>query len=251
MTSPHLVSMKFFRTMDPLSGNLRVVGGSPRRRRVHPAPPPATHSSPHCPAGSVAARDPLADSSAHSAADNATRELNADPAGLGRFRAGCTPPSSRSHSSGKGTRSRSRSTSNTTPVSTSSSGGGPLDPLSPHEAAEAFSESLVDRRLTVGPGDSLPLEGPGLVDAINARVDLVEVIQLLIRRADEKLVQRILEQLLDLKYGKDARPDSTARPMPIIDYPTAIGRRMDEYHARMAAQGASNANAQSENRSDR
>jgi hypothetical protein len=59
----------------------------------------------------------------------------------------------------------------------------------------------------ISPGlEALPEDGPGFVDAVHARIDLVAVGERLLRSPDDKVVQRALEFMRDLKYQVDGEP---------------------------------------------
>ncbi len=50
--------------------------------------------------------------------------------------------------------------------------------------------------------DLLPADGRGYVEAVHRMVDMVSVTDDLLRSEDEKLKQKVLEQLLELAYGR-------------------------------------------------
>ena len=56
--------------------------------------------------------------------------------------------------------------------------------------------------------DYLPADGPGFVEAVHRQVDLVSISEKLLRSEDEKLRQKVLEQLLEMAYGKEARAEA-------------------------------------------
>jgi hypothetical protein len=51
----------------------------------------------------------------------------------------------------------------------------------------------------------LPEDGIGFVEKLNERLDLLRFTELLLRRTDVKLAKSLMAQLLDLRYGKNAR----------------------------------------------
>lgn len=64
------------------------------------------------------------------------------------------------------------------------------------------------------PEDMLPKDGLGFAEALHHAIDLVSVTQELLRDEDVKLRQKVLEQVLDLAYGRNGRmtEPGTARP---------------------------------------
>ena len=78
--------------------------------------------------------------------------------------------------------------------------------------------SLWDRKMELEAGPELPVDGAVFVDRVNARIDLVELAELQLRSRDEKVSGRHLEQLLEMKYGKNARAAESA-PKVIFDLP--------------------------------
>ena len=82
------------------------------------------------------------------------------------------------------------------------------------------------RNRKVGPGEQpLPIDGEAFVDAVHSRVDLVKLEEKLLHSKDEKIVQRELAYLRELRYGKRAAPsddDTTIifdAPRPERDIP--------------------------------
>jgi len=59
-------------------------------------------------------------------------------------------------------------------------------------------------RLTPPGTEPLPLDGATFVEAVHERVDLIALEEQLLRSADEKIVQRELAYLRELRYGKTA-----------------------------------------------
>jgi hypothetical protein len=71
---------------------------------------------------------------------------------------------------------------------------------------------------TVPPGlDPLPVDGEAFVDAVHSRVDLVALEETLLKSKDEKIVQRELAYLRELRYGKHAPPPDDDVPQIIVD----------------------------------
>jgi hypothetical protein len=64
-----------------------------------------------------------------------------------------------------------------------------------------------EARREVVPGlDPLPIDGEAFVDAVHTQVDLVQLEVDLLSSTDDKIVQRELAYLRELRYGKDAAP---------------------------------------------
>jgi hypothetical protein len=60
----------------------------------------------------------------------------------------------------------------------------------------------------------LPSDGPGFVDAMHAHVDLYLACARLVKSADEKIAQRMVERLLEMSYGKSpAQSGEEAAPI--------------------------------------
>ena len=70
-------------------------------------------------------------------------------------------------------------------------------------------------RETVPGLQPLPIDGEAFVDAVHAQVDLVQLEVDLLSSTDDKIVQRELAYLRELRYGKRA-PSADDGPMPII-----------------------------------
>ncbi len=71
------------------------------------------------------------------------------------------------------------------------------------------------RRETVPGLAPLPVDGEAFVDAVHAQVDLVQLEVDLLKSMDDKLMQRELAYLRELRYGKRAAP-SDDEPIPFI-----------------------------------
>ncbi len=82
-------------------------------------------------------------------------------------------------------------------------------------ARENSVSSGAQEKLPPGPGESpLPDDIADFVDEIHSRVDLFEVLRDLLISEDEKVQQRALEKVLEMKYGKGAA--SSEEPVQII-----------------------------------
>jgi hypothetical protein len=101
---------------------------------------------------------------------------------------------------------------------TSSSGGGSSSRAARSDKTEsAFS-------LTPPGTEPLPLDGATFVEAVHERVDLIALEEQLLRSADEKIVQRELAYLRELRYGKTASfaTDDDLPPRIVFDSPDPI-----------------------------
>ena len=77
-----------------------------------------------------------------------------------------------------------------------------------HSQPGSHSQKDSEDRRNIPPGRKpLPMDGPAFVDEVHKRMDLIKLQVDLLHSKDDKLVQRELDYLLDLKYGKDARRD--------------------------------------------
>jgi hypothetical protein len=72
--------------------------------------------------------------------------------------------------------------------------------------------------------EPLPLDGATFVEAVHERVDLIALEEQLLRSADEKIVQRELAYLRELRYGKTASfsTDDEIPPRLIFEQPDPI-----------------------------
>jgi len=108
---------------------------------------------------------------------------------------------------------------NSTSRGNSSSGGsGSSSRASRAEKSEsAFS-------LTPPGTEPLPLDGATFVEAVHERVDLIALEEQLLRSADEKIVQRELAYLRELRYGKTASfaTDDDMPPRIVFDRPESM-----------------------------
>jgi hypothetical protein len=187
MAQPRTMTMRTFRGMDALSGEMRVIGGSRARRGVRRQNHLASCNSLRNLAGSDAARGLTAGGSAHtSTAHAAGHNTDADSAKKKVKKRGCTPDKREKNCTKRG-----------------SGGDGPV-------------ESLWDERAQLDGGVPLPEDGVGFVDAVNVNIDLIRLTELLLRGTDEKSSKSLLERLLEMRYGKNARA-SMAEGGPLID----------------------------------
>jgi hypothetical protein len=69
----------------------------------------------------------------------------------------------------------------------------------------------------IPPGtEPLPIDGPEFVEAVHERMDLIALQVKLLRSDDEKIVQRELAYLRELRYGKTVAPSTEDGPVQII-----------------------------------
>jgi hypothetical protein len=97
------------------------------------------------------------------------------------------------------------------------SGGASSRTSRTEKAESAFS-------LTPPGTEPLPLDGATFVEAVHERVDLIALEEQLLRSADEKIVQRELAYLRELRYGKTASfsTDDEIPPRLIFEPPDPI-----------------------------
>lgn len=188
MACARTVTMKEFRGMDLMSGSLRVYGRSRARRGARP------------PKGTAIDRKQLAlaatdDGSGALVGGDATSSVAAATA-----RRPCAEAARHKPQAGRATESK---------------GGG--EPL-----------SAWDQKAELGGGERLPDDGSEYVDAVQKKIDLVELAVFVLRRGDERLTQRQLEQLLELKYGKNARGTENPAKRFVVDIPSAAAERARE-----------------------
>ena len=82
------------------------------------------------------------------------------------------------------------------------------------DGSKETSAARGSRKLPPGM-EPLPIDGEAFVDAVHSRVDLVLLEEKLLKSRDEKVAQRELDYLRELRYGKRA-PSTDGEPMPII-----------------------------------
>jgi hypothetical protein len=93
---------------------------------------------------------------------------------------------------------------------------------SPRASRGEKSESAFS--LTPPGTEPLPLDGATFVEAVHERVDLIALEEQLLRSADEKIVQRELAYLRELRYGKTASfsTDADLPPRIVFDRPDPL-----------------------------
>jgi hypothetical protein len=67
-----------------------------------------------------------------------------------------------------------------------------------------------------GGTEPLPIDGPEFVEAVHERLDLIALQVMLLRSEDEKIVQRELAYLRELRYGKTVAPSVDDGPVQVI-----------------------------------
>ena len=202
--------------MDSLSGELRVVGGSRKRRGVRRQGRRASCNSRKGKAGFDAEWMATAGGSAHtSAARAAGRKTDAkpakpkaEPAGRAPKKGKPKPKGGKSDSSGKTRGHTQKGKAEQTEKSQKRSKSGGDGPI----------ESLWEERVHLDGGEDLPADGPGFVDAVNEYVDLVRLTDSLLRERDEKSSKSLLEKLLEMKYGKGTKTEASGA-RPFFDLP--------------------------------
>jgi hypothetical protein len=70
-----------------------------------------------------------------------------------------------------------------------------------------------------GGSEPLPIDAEAFVDAVHSRVDLVLLEEKLLNSLDDKIVQRELAYLRELRYGKRAGPSDDEPTQIIFDMP--------------------------------
>ena len=98
-----------------------------------------------------------------------------------------------------------------------SSGGSTSRASRAEKSESAFS-------LTPPGTEPLPLDGATFVEAVHERVDLIALEEHLLRSADEKIVQRELAYLRELRYGKTASfsTDDEIPPRLVFESPDPL-----------------------------
>ena len=181
------VTLSKFRSLDSLSGHMRVEGGSRTRRGERRTNRRASRKSQKEIAGTDAANATAAGESAHtSAAHAASLEADAALANSQAGKAGASP-----------TPKMEKQEKPVSVAPAKSGGGGASD--------GELIESLWEERSMLDGGEELPTDGAGFVDAVNDHIDLVRTTELLLRGNDEKSSKNLLEMLLEMKYGQNQR----------------------------------------------
>jgi len=215
MAVPQTITMRAFRGMDTFSGEVRVVAGSRTRRGVRRQMRRASCNSRRELAGSDAVRGLTAGESAHAsdarAADHKTDADSAEPKAKKAKRTPKKKPTTkkqkaknRKHANRRKPAVKQRNESKAAKGEAKGKGGKP--PI----------ESLWDERAQLDGGVPLPEDGVGFVDAVNVNIDLIRLTEILLRERDERSSKSLLERLLEMRYGKNARA-LMAETGPVID----------------------------------
>jgi hypothetical protein len=79
-------------------------------------------------------------------------------------------------------------------------------------------EALEKQKAPEIPGgtEPLPIDGPEFVEAVHERLDLIALQVMLLRSKDEKIAQRELAYLRELRYGKTVAPSAADDEIPKI-----------------------------------
>jgi len=235
------LTMREFRRLDSLSGELRVVGGSRRRRGVRRPHRRASCKSSVVLAGTDAtSRGAVGGSTQPLIAHAACRATNAAPAkpkadkrrrppelndGKIRLRFADEPLEPRIAASDKHevinlAKQNDKKQKNSPPGKSKSA---PQPKSSDGEGGDRKPiESLWDERVHLDGGDDLPADGPAFVDAVNEYVNLVRLTDSLLRERDEKSSKSLLEKLLEMKYGKSGKAEAVGVRPIICDLPGPV-----------------------------
>jgi hypothetical protein len=95
--------------------------------------------------------------------------------------------------------------------------------LAPTAASRSLTQedpekTVKSTRKKIPPGtEPLPIDGEAFVDAVHAQVDLVQLEVKLLKSEDEKIVQREVAYLRELRYGRRALPVDDEAPQIILD----------------------------------
>lgn len=76
--------------------------------------------------------------------------------------------------------------------------------------------------------EPLPKDGAGFVDAMHEHVNIYLACARLVKSRDQKIAQRMVERLLEMKYGKAASVTGEEAPEIVIDIDSAVARRAAE-----------------------
>jgi hypothetical protein len=213
LVQPRRLTLREFRGTNILSGELRVVGRSRRRRGVSSATPGPTE-----PRNAAI----LASSQAHDAATRDAGRLNAGGVATSgnaaaSFGKACAGAARGRRDQPKDTPSP-KSPGSSKPKKASTSRGGGDD----HGGEKPSDESLWGERVNLQGGADLPANGWEFLKAVNARIDIVRLTELILRASDEKLVTRVTEQLLEMAYEKTERPPAQSPDSDFFDIPRPI-----------------------------
>ena len=244
---PRTITLRAFRSMDSLSGEVHVVGGSRRHRGVRRQGRRASCKSPGVLAGADAACGAAGGGSAQpSEARAASRETDAEPAKPKAEKAERAPEKKQGRAARKNSRREASKVRNAkgswkkkeepkpgTEAGCAAKSSKGKSGASKKEGKQTNTgdgdgdkpkpiESLWDERVHLDGGEDLPADGGGFVDAVNEYVDLVRLTDSLLRERDEKSSKSLLEKLLEMKYGKGTKAEAGGVRPIICDLPGPI-----------------------------
>jgi len=180
MAAAFRVGISTFRTLnDPLSGNVCVVGGSPRHTGARKSRHRAKGSSLKSTAGSDDGSGPTAGGSAHNSTAHAA---------------------------------------NCKPCADSAGGSGSETKRAPEKGVEQWVPLLEFPEKELRPVEPLPRDALRFVAAVNEEVQMVGIAKELLTKDDIKVKQRVFEQLMEMAYGKNARREEETTHT-VIDIP--------------------------------
>jgi len=93
----------------------------------------------------------------------------------------------------------------------------------PRQKEPESTEALWEQRMHLKGGPELPKDGWEFLQALNRKIDVVALMNLLLRSPDDKLSGRLLEQVLEMAYEKTERAAEQSEtsewniPRPIRD----------------------------------
>jgi hypothetical protein len=107
-------------------------------------------------------------------------------------------------------------------------------PLVPSEArgnkrVRKNTKKDMDDQVDIPPGSQpLPGDGAGFMEAMHEHVDIYLACARLVKSGDQKIAQRMVERLLEMKYGKGPAAAAEEDPEIVIDIDSAAARRAAE-----------------------
>jgi hypothetical protein len=185
----------FRETKKPLSGDVYVVGRSPRHKGV---PKPVNAATDASRKGQAASDDGSAATAGGDAttsvATAASRDAYAEAANPMAKQAKGTPKVAAKQSKKKGKKGSTRGEKDkpSAPAARTKASDGREKPQT--------TNALWDWRMDLGGGPEFPRSGREYVEAVNAKIDLVTLAQIQLKSPDEKLSGRLLEQLLKIAF---------------------------------------------------
>jgi hypothetical protein len=209
MSQPLTVTMGVFRTMNPLSGNVHVVGGSRRHRGVRKRNSQAISKSQEIQAATDDESGMTAGRGATSAsAPAAGRETGADAA---REKAGEAVRTL--------TRKETEARGKKRGAAESSGGGGSDDRGTPKPKAAQWTPIIWTADGELQDPVELPNDEMTFVEAVHREVDLAGMAKWLLQAKDARVRQHVWDRLMDMAYGKNARAAKSPARTFINDLP--------------------------------